>query len=46
VATFQFQSGLLYAAMTVGSFLALAFFAAVSLLERLVIRWKPTTAVT
>ena len=46
VATFQFQSGLLYATMAVGSFLALAFFAAVSLLERVVVRWKPTTAVT
>ena len=46
VATFQFQTGLLYAAMAVGSFLALAFFAAVVLLERLVVRWEPSATAT
>jgi len=46
VATFSFQTGLLYATMAVGSFLAIAFFGAVVMLERLVIRWKPETAVT
>ena len=43
IATFSFQTGLLYAVMAVGSLLALAFFGAVVLLERLVVRWKPET---
>jgi NitT/TauT family transport system permease protein len=46
VATFSFQTGLLYATMAVGSFLALAFFGAVVLAERLVVRWKPDGPVT
>jgi NitT/TauT family transport system permease protein len=43
VATFEFRTGLLYATTAVGSFLALAFFLAVVLLEKLVVRWKPET---
>src|SRR5919202_4123911 len=46
VSTFEFRTGLLYATMAVGSFLALAFFGAVVLLERLVVRWQPTSHVT
>jgi NitT/TauT family transport system permease protein len=46
VATFSFQTGLLYATMAVGSFLALAFFGAVVLAERLIVRWKPEGPVT
>jgi NitT/TauT family transport system permease protein len=46
VSTFEFRTGLLYATMAVGSFLALAFFGAVVLVERLVVRWKPTSQVT
>jgi len=41
VATFEFRTGLLYAATAVGSFLALGFFLVVVLVERLVVRWKP-----
>lgn len=44
VATFQFQTDLLYAAMTVGSLMAIALFVLVVLLERLVVRWKPEVA--
>ena len=43
VATFEFRTGLLYATTAVASFLALAFFLAVVLLEKLVVRWKPET---
>jgi NitT/TauT family transport system permease protein len=43
VATFEFRTGLLYATTAVGSFLALAFFLAVVLLEKAVVRWKPAT---
>jgi NitT/TauT family transport system permease protein len=41
VSTFEFRTGLLYAAMVVGSAMALALFGAVILVERLVVRWKP-----
>lgn len=41
ISTFEFRTGLLYATMAVGSFVALAFFGVVVLLERLVVRWKP-----
>jgi len=43
VATFEFRTGLLYATTAVGSFLALFFFLAVVLVEKLVVRWKPVT---
>jgi NitT/TauT family transport system permease protein len=43
VATFEFRTGLLYATTAVGSFLALAFFLAVVILEKAVVRWKPAT---
>jgi NitT/TauT family transport system permease protein len=43
VATFEFRTGLLYAATVLGSLLALAFFLAVVVVERLVVRWKPAT---
>jgi NitT/TauT family transport system permease protein len=43
VATFEFRTGLLYATTAVGSFLALAFFLAVVVLEKTVVRWKPAT---
>jgi NitT/TauT family transport system permease protein len=43
VATFEFRTGLLYATTAVGSFLALAFFLAVVVLEKAVVRWKPAT---
>jgi NitT/TauT family transport system permease protein len=41
ISTFEFRTGLLYAAMVVGSAMALALFGAVVLAERLVVRWKP-----
>lgn len=41
ISTFEFRTGLLYATMAVASFLALAFFGAVVLAERAVVRWKP-----
>jgi NitT/TauT family transport system permease protein len=46
VATFEFRTGLLYATTAVGSFLALFFFLAVVLLEKIVVRWKPETPST
>lgn len=45
ISTFEFRTGLLYAAMVVGSLMALALFGAVVLVERLVVRWKPAAAV-
>lgn len=44
VSTFEFRTGLLYAAMVVGSAMALGLFGAVVLAERLVVRWKPPAA--
>jgi NitT/TauT family transport system permease protein len=44
ISTFEFRTGLLYAAMVVGSAMALALFGAVVLTERLVVRWKPPGA--
>lgn len=41
VSTFEFRTGLLYAAMVVGSAMALALFGAVLVAERLIVRWKP-----
>ena len=41
LATFNFRTSLLYATMVFASILALALFAAVALLERLVVRWQP-----
>ncbi|HYB40588.1 MAG TPA: ABC transporter permease [Candidatus Methylomirabilis sp.] len=43
VSTFEFRTGLLYATTAVGSFLALVFFLAIEVLERLVVSWKPGT---
>jgi NitT/TauT family transport system permease protein len=44
ISTFEFRTGLLYAAMVVGSAMALALFGAVVLAERLIVRWKSPTA--
>jgi NitT/TauT family transport system permease protein len=44
ISTFEFRTGLLYAAMVVGSAMALALFGAVVVAERLIVRWKPPTA--
>lgn len=41
LATFNFRTSLLYATMVFASILALALFAAIALLERLVVRWQP-----
>lgn len=41
ISTFEFRTGLLYAAMVVGSVMALGLFGVVVVLERLVVRWKP-----
>jgi NitT/TauT family transport system permease protein len=41
VSTFEFRTGLLYAAMVVGSAMALALFGAVVVAERLIVRWQP-----
>lgn len=41
LATFNFRASLLYATMIFASILALGLFAAISLLERLVVRWQP-----
>ena len=46
VSTFEFRTGLLYATTAVASFLALAFFLAVVLVEKAVVRWKPETPST
>ena len=43
ISTFEFRTGLLYATTAVGSFLALAFFLAVVIVEKAVVRWKPAT---
>jgi NitT/TauT family transport system permease protein len=45
VSTFEFRTGLLYAAMVVGSAMALLLFALVVVAERLIVRWKPPVAV-
>ena len=44
VATFEFRTGLLYAAMVVGSAMALLFFGVIALAERLIVRWKAPVA--
>ena len=41
LATFNFRTSLLYATMVFASILALVLFAAIALLERVVIRWQP-----
>jgi len=41
LSTFNFRTSLLYATMVFASILALVLFAAVALLERLVVRWQP-----
>ncbi len=41
LATFNFRTSLLYATMIFASILALALFAAIALLERVVVRWQP-----
>jgi NitT/TauT family transport system permease protein len=40
-ATFAFDSALLYATVLVGSAFSVLFFAAISLAERLIVRWQP-----
>jgi NitT/TauT family transport system permease protein len=45
ISTYEFRTGLLYATMAVGSFVALAFFGLVVLVERSVVRWKPAAPV-
>jgi NitT/TauT family transport system permease protein len=40
-ATYAFDSALLYATVLVGSALSVAFFMAISLAERLIVRWQP-----
>jgi NitT/TauT family transport system permease protein len=45
ISTFEFRTGLLYAAMVVGSLMALLLFGAVVLAERLIVRWKAPAAV-
>lgn len=46
ISTFEFRTGLLYAAMVVGSLMALLLFGAVVLAERLIVRWKPPVTAT
>ncbi len=41
LATFNFRTSLLYATMVFASILALVLFAAIALLERLIVRWQP-----
>ncbi len=43
-ATYNFDSALLYATVVVGSLFSVAFFMAVDLAERLVIRWQPANS--
>ncbi len=43
-ATYAFDSALLYATVLVGSALSVAFFMAISLAERLIVRWQPPAA--
>jgi NitT/TauT family transport system permease protein len=43
--TYNFDSAMLYATVIVGSAFSVAFFLAVTLIERLVIRWQPLAAV-
>ncbi len=43
-ATYNFDSALLYATVVVGSLFSVAFFMAVDVAERLVIRWQPASA--
>jgi len=43
ISTFEFRTGLLYATTAMASFLALALFLAVAVLERLIVRWQPAT---
>ena len=44
-ATYNFDSALLYATVIVGSTFSVLFFAAITLAERLVVRWQPPAAV-
>lgn len=43
-ATYSFDSALLYATVIVASCFSMTFFLTVTMLERLVVRWQPTTA--
>jgi NitT/TauT family transport system permease protein len=43
--TYNFDSAMLYATVIVGSAFSVAFFLAVTLIERLVIRWQPLAAI-
>jgi NitT/TauT family transport system permease protein len=43
-ATYAFDSALLYATVLVGSVLSVVFFMAISLAERLIVRWQPPAA--
>ena len=43
-ATYAFNSALLYATVLVGSAFSVAFFMAISLAERLIVRWQPPAA--
>ena len=43
-ATYAFDSALLYATVLVGSAFSVAFFMAISLAERLIVRWQPPAA--
>jgi NitT/TauT family transport system permease protein len=46
ISTFEFRTGLLYAAMVVGSLMALLLFGLVVLAERVIVRWKPPVGPT
>jgi NitT/TauT family transport system permease protein len=43
--TYNFDSAMLYATVIVGSAFSVAFFLTITLIERLVIRWQPLTAI-
>jgi NitT/TauT family transport system permease protein len=43
-ATYAFDSALLYATVLVGSAFSVAFFMAIALAERLIVRWQPPAA--
>ena len=40
-ATYNFDSALLYSAITMSAFLSGSFFLVIALLERVVVRWQP-----
>jgi NitT/TauT family transport system permease protein len=44
-ATYNFDSALLYATVFVGSTFSVAFFLAITALERVCVRWQPAAAV-